>query len=120
MKNFVLFFWFVLFFCTTNSFGADSTCTKVITLSKLDDRPSLANSIYSTHFIVHWQAPVTQTFAQNASDYAEYAWQRECNDMNWPTPPADNNRGGDNRYDIYIIYNFHDRGETDNRIRLAI
>ena len=95
------------------SYSADSTCIKVITLGKSDVRPSLDNTIETTHFIIHWQPPTSETYAQNAASYAEYAWERQCTDMNWPEPPSDGNRGENNKYDIYIVTDLNgNRGQT--------
>jgi len=58
-------------------------------------------------------SPTTQTYAQNASNYAEYAYQKQCVEMNWLVPPTDDNRGGDYKYDIYLVNSLGSlRGET--------
>jgi len=86
-------------------YGADSsiTCIKFETLGRLEPRPDLENYIETNNFKVHWESPTTQTYAQNAANYAEYARDQECNQLHWRVPPADGGRGGNDKYDIYIL-----------------
>ena len=96
-------FLLVVILLSTNSL-CDTTCVKQSGTGDLPaDRPVLANQIGTIHFIIHWESPTTQTYAQNAAAYAEYAYQQQCDSMNWRVPPPDDNRGGDNRYDIYLV-----------------
>ena len=96
-------FLLVVILLSTNSL-CDTTCVKQFGTSDIPaDRPILANQIGTNHFIIHWESPTSQTYAQNAAAYAEYAYQQQCDSMNWRVPPPDDNRGGDNRYDIYLV-----------------
>jgi len=96
-------------------YGADSsiTCIKFETLGRLEPRPDLENYIETNNFKVHWESPTTQTYAQNAANYAEYARDQECNHLHWRVPPADGGRGGNDKYDIYILNDLNgNRGQT--------
>ncbi len=45
----------------------------------------------------------TWAYAQKISNYAEHAWNYQCNILGWNTPPGDEACGGSyNKYDIYI------------------
>ncbi|HSW54763.1 MAG TPA: T9SS type A sorting domain-containing protein [Ignavibacteriaceae bacterium] len=100
------FFLLIFTFLLASITYADTSCVKQ---SGVGDspivRPVLANQIGTTHFIIHWESPTTQIYAQNAASYAEYAYEKQCgtNGMLWRVPPPDDNRGGDNRYDIYLV-----------------
>ncbi len=89
---------------TTQISLADTTCVHYPGASELIYiRPTLANQITTTHFKIHWENPTTSTYANNAANYAEYAYQRICVEMGWQVPPNDDGRGGDNKYDIYLV-----------------
>ncbi len=61
--------------------------------------------INSTHFRIHFDTTgthaTTRAYAESVKVYAETSWARASR-LGWVMPPPDNNRGGDNRYDIYI------------------
>lgn len=91
----------------------DSTCIRFNNLSlESDERPmDLPDKIYTEHFIIHYNNLVTLTaYANMVAAYAETSYTKIFIERGWPVPPADNNRGGDNRYDIYIIAGGH-KGE---------
>ncbi|RKY97943.1 MAG: hypothetical protein DRQ13_04090, partial [Ignavibacteriae bacterium] len=88
-----------------------------------DDRPSYTTeefTIQSSHFIIHYtlgepppenyEPPddgTTYVFAQTVSEAAEYAWNKQINELGWQTPPGDGNCGGGNdKYDIYIKFRY--------------
>ncbi len=103
MENFSSLLVAVLFLTTQFSL-ADTTCVHYPGASELIyERPTLANQINTDHFKIHWENPTTSTYADNAANYAEYAYQRICMEMGWQIPPNDDNRGGDNKYDIYLV-----------------
>ena len=120
MKTFLAFL-FTAFLFSSITFG-DTTCVRFAGVGDaVYERPQLANQTGSTHFIIHWQNPTTLTYAQNASEYAEFAYEEQCgvDGMNWRVPPPDDNRGGDNRYDIYLVnedYIPENRGVTQHEI----
>ncbi len=62
--------------------------------------------INSTHFRIHFDTTgthaTTRAYAESTSVYAETSWARASR-LGWLMPPPDNVRGGDSRYDIYII-----------------
>lgn len=69
-------------------------------------RPNLTNTITTTHFVIHYQSPTTWAYANNTAQYAEYAYDNICdgiNGMSWKAPPHDDNRGGNDLYDIYLV-----------------
>ncbi len=103
MKNFSFLVFAAIILTATNSF-ADSTCVRFPGLSEeAFVRPTLANQVATTHFIIHWEDPTTLTYAQNTANYAEYAYQEMCVELGWLVPPTDDGRGGDNKYDIYLV-----------------
>ncbi|BDQ03916.1 T9SS type A sorting domain-containing protein [Ignavibacterium sp.] len=84
----------------------DSTCIGIVNLSlESDPRPTnLPDRIYTTHFIIHYNTYETNfIYANNVATYAEFAYEEICIQRGWLIPPPDDNRGGDNRYDIYIL-----------------
>ena len=104
MKTFSITLFLLIIFSPLSF--SDSTCIRVSGEGdEVYERPELANQIESEHFIIHWESPTTQNYAQNTSDYAEYAYEKQCGvgEMNWRVPPADDDRGGDSRYDIYLV-----------------
>jgi len=64
------------------------------------------HNVHSTHFLVHYftegQHVTTRVYAESVSKYAEYCWAKQVDTLGWAAPPSDDNRGGDERYDIYI------------------
>lgn len=83
---------------------ADSSSVKFPGISGVTYiRPILANQINTPHFKIHFQTPTTQTYAQNVADFAEYSYSMMVINLGWQSPPPDNNLGGDNKYDIYIV-----------------
>ena len=103
MKKFFFVILFYLYLMVGNSF-ADTTCVHFPGVSEnIFVRPTLANHISTAHFKIHWENPTTAAYAQNSADYAEYAYQKMCVEMGWQVPPADDNRGGDDKYDIYLV-----------------
>lgn len=86
------------------------TLDKILTLA---NRPSLSGSptsfvSNSGHFRIHYTTTgadaCTQTYAETIAGNMDISWAVECDDMEYLTPPADNNVGGDNLYDVYIAY----------------
>jgi squalene-hopene/tetraprenyl-beta-curcumene cyclase len=73
---------------------------------KLPRPPFGPDTVSTAHFIIHYtttgQHQTTRAYAESVAIYAEYCWQRQIEDLNWASPPPDNNAGGDDRYDIYI------------------
>jgi hypothetical protein len=69
--------------------------------------PNGPKYIYSNHFIIHFDTTgtraVTRAQAESISTFAEYCWAKQVDTLGWDAPPPDNNNGGDNRYDIYIM-----------------
>lgn len=70
----------------------------------------------SQHFVVHYatrtsDAPLMVDLNGNAvpdyvelvSSEAELAWRNEVEMLGWPAPPGDGKKGGDSRYDIYLV-----------------
>lgn len=103
MKNFFLLL-FAFVYNTAALTFADTTCVNFSGLGEtIYQRPVLANAIPTEHFKIHWEFPTTLAYAQNTAAYAEYAYQKICIEMGWQVPPTDDNRGGDNRYDIYLV-----------------
>ena len=75
-------------------------------------RPTLSGTEYTFtspdgYFLIHWTNSgadaTTQTYANNVAEAADYSWEVECDDMGYIHPPPDNNAGGNNLYDIYIM-----------------
>jgi hypothetical protein len=69
---------------------------------------ALANTLGTTHFLVHYDtdtsapAPITQVKAADVAGMAERAYAAELAD-GYPAPPADAGLGGDDRIDIYVV-----------------
>jgi hypothetical protein len=101
-----ILFVFVLFIFLVDVF-ADTTYVRMPGIfQSAFPRPTLTNSITTEHFVIHYQSPTTTTYANNTAQYVEYAYEHICdgnNGMGWKTPPYDDNRGGNNLYDIYIV-----------------
>lgn len=118
MKNFILskelclsiFMVLFLLVFTVNVYPDDSTCIKHYISENLV-RPELPNHISTAHFKIHYDNLVDPTYATNTAIFAEYAYQKICDEFGWIQPPSDDNRGGDNKYDIYILP-IANRGET--------
>lgn len=78
------------------------------------NRPELSGPEYivvSNNFIVHYTLEgcdaTTQEYANLVLEFAEYSRNIQVNQMDWFSPLEDGNRGGDNRYDIYILCRRH-------------
>lgn len=118
MKNYLSLL-LILFLFSSFSFGEDSTCVRSIILGgEGEGRPDLTNQIVTTHFIIHWESPTQQTYAENTADYAEYAYQKQCTEMGWAVPPPDDYRGGDNKYDVYLVSELSSSGLKGETIEL--
>jgi hypothetical protein len=85
MKNCFIFLFLSFLFSSISFADSTMTCIRFPGLNDaMLDRPLLANQIGTAHFIIHWESPTTQAYAQNAADHAEYdAYQKECTEMNW-------------------------------------
>jgi hypothetical protein len=101
---FLLSFFLIL---QVNTFGfTDSTCLAFVDLALESDPrpPDLPDKVHTDHFIIHYNASQTNSvYANNAAAYAEFAYEEICIERGWPVPPPDDGRGGDDRYDIYIL-----------------
>lgn len=74
-------------------------------------RPSLSGpeeTIETEHFIIHYtqsgEDACSPSYANFVANVAEYSWYVEVDSLGWDAPPPDYGMGGDDRYDIYIIY----------------
>ncbi|MFO8183465.1 MAG: T9SS type A sorting domain-containing protein [Candidatus Aegiribacteria sp.] len=77
------------------------------------NRPVLSGPHYtidspSGHFKIHWTDSgvdaTNQTYANSIALAADSAWAVGCDQMGFYQPPPDNGVGGDDKYDIYVIY----------------
>jgi hypothetical protein len=82
-------------------------------------RPSLEGEELTReteHFIIHYtdegDNSATERFVDQAAEDVELIWDVEINQMGWSEPPTDNNAGGDDRYDVYIIALCEESGDT--------
>ena len=77
-------------------------------------RPELSGpvlKIETDNFIVHYTLSgddeTNYDYALDISNAAEHSYNIQCGtdpgELNWMAPPSDDMRGGDNRYDIYIM-----------------
>jgi hypothetical protein len=84
---------------------ADSTCLRFVNLAQeMSFRPVHPDKIYTEHFIIHYNSSETSfSYANNVATYSEIAYEKICIDKDWPIPPPDDGRGGDDRYDIYLM-----------------
>ena len=77
MKTFLISLLSILLFPSVS--WCDTTCIKLTGVNDLPiERPVLANQIGTSHFIIHWENPTTQSYAENAASYAEYAYEKQC------------------------------------------
>ncbi len=83
------------------------------------DRPSLSSDSFtldSEHFRIHYTLegddaiPPRDANANEIPDYLEevaraleFSWYAQVEYFGWSAPPSDENAGGDERYDIYLI-----------------
>lgn len=77
------------------------------------NRPVLSGPHYtidspSGHFKIHWTdsgADATnQSYANSIALAADSSWAVVCDQLGFYQPPPDNGVGGDDKYDIYVIY----------------
>lgn len=99
------------------------------------DRPDLSGEVLffgTEHFLVHYtlsgQDAVVPTdvnsngvpdYVEAVGEAMEFSWQVEIVELGWAMPPSDGGRGGDLRYDIYLvdIYDDGTAGYTDGGYR---
>lgn len=70
-------------------------------------RPANQTTYDTTHFRIHYDTTgayaVSEDYARQIAEIAEYSWEIEVDSLGFDAPPPDNGAGGDNRYDIHII-----------------
>ena len=64
--------------------------------------PSGPYTATSHHFVVHYNAPSQQAYADDVSYAAEFAYRVLVDTLQHLPPPADGDAGGDGRVDIYL------------------
>lgn len=112
LKSVLFFFVFFLFFDSIFSQGTnDTTCIHFSNLSLEETRPVLQYNYSTEHFNIHYDQSSLVDYAYDVGQLAELAYDKMINEKGWPILPPDNNRGGDNNYDIYIE-NYSAMGET--------
>ncbi len=67
------------------------------------------------HFVIHYttegEDAASQEYVQAATEIVELVWDTEINQLGWAQPPPDNEAGGDNRFDLYLVNIFNEAGE---------
>ena len=88
-------------------------------LNVLQTRPDLISRFGSDHFVIHYDsvgayapyqvdvdvnpADGAPDFINRVSEIFEHVWQTEIDSLGYNPPPTDNGRGGDDRYDVYLV-----------------
>jgi hypothetical protein len=67
------------------------------------------------HFVIHYttegEDAASQEYVQAATEIVELVWDTEINKLGWAAPPPDNEAGGDDRFDLYLVNIFNEAGE---------
>ncbi len=90
-------------------------CTVPVREEMLDilSRPDVGDPEYTYdtpdgNFKIHWTDTginaTTQNWVETIGEGMEYAWEQECNVLDWDEPPSDLGLGGDERLDVYILH----------------
>lgn len=67
------------------------------------------------HFVIHYTREgadeASEEYVQAATQIVEQVWDAEINQLGWAAPPPDNEAGGDNRFDLYLVNIFNEEAE---------
>jgi hypothetical protein len=67
------------------------------------------------HFVIHYttegEDAATEAYVLAATEIVERVWDAEINKLGWAAPPPDNEAGGDNRFDLYLVNIFNEEDE---------
>jgi hypothetical protein len=67
------------------------------------------------HFVIHYTTEgddaATDEYVQAATEIVELVWNAEINELGWAAPPPDNEAGGDNRFDLYLVNIFNEEAD---------
>ena len=92
---------YILLFVVVNLSFAQSVPGIVIEQIEAD-RPELKYEVGNSFFLVHYDDEQQLPYAESLLEFADTAYARICTARGWAVPLSDNERGGDDRYDIYI------------------
>lgn len=86
-------------------------------LKKANERPVCDTSFVTPqkHFRVHFYKSGEAAPAYDINEFAkalDSSYNFEVNFLNYPPPPADNGRGGDDLYDVFVVNTFSSYGGT--------
>jgi hypothetical protein len=94
------------------------TIAQKAVLKSLLDRPATDISVVTPkgYFRVHYDTSGSSKPVYSIDSLLialDSAYNFEVNYLGYPAPPSDNGAGGDNKYDIYVLPNLGEYGETD-------
>ncbi len=57
---------------------------------------------FRIHYTLEGDDAATEAYIERVAETIEAVYQVQINELGWPLPPSDGNRGGDDRMDVYI------------------